>query len=195
MRNYIERAQDFIQHIYPFIEDVQYDVYNLGYAIEQYNQRFNRKVLFRHGISRIALITSDYVIKYNFDEDEVACVGGCEDEMRIYSIAKREGFAYLFAEITRFYYGGKNFYIMPRIRGIGSHEWDYADAFMTDEEEQFCNSLHITDLHCNNYGFRKGHVCLVDYACGLEEERTEYNTSSSSSSSSSSFNLLSSLRN
>lgn len=177
MRSYIERAQDFIQHIYPFIEDVQYDVYNLGYAIDQYNQRFNRKVLFRHGISRIALITSDYVIKYNFDESQVACVGGCEDEMRIYSIAKREGFAHLFAEITRFMFDNKCFYIMPRINGIGKYEWDYADNFMTEEEEKFCNSLHITDLHCNNYGFHNGHVCLVDYACGLEEERTDYNSS------------------
>ena len=179
MRSYIERAKDFIQHIYPFIENVQYDVFMIGDAIAHYNEQFNRKVEFRHGIARIALITSDYVIKYDFNPDEVADVGGCEREVKVYAIAKDRGFAHLFAEITPFEYCGRKFYIMPRINGIGKYEWDYADNFMTEEEEDFCDRLEITDLHCNNYGFRNGHVCLVDYACSLVTTSSCLPTSSS----------------
>ena len=46
----------------------------------------------------------------------------------------------------------------------GLDEMD-AEDYMSAEEKAWCNRHHLSDLHGNNYGFRKGHVCIVDYAC------------------------------
>ena len=169
MRSYIERAKDFVKEVYPYVENAHFDCWFMGEQIAQFNEEHNRKVLFRHGIARIALITSDYVVKFDYDLDEVEEVGGGEDEIALYELAKADGFAYLFAEVTRYEYNGKKFYIMPRIYGINEERWDHAEAFMTQEEIDWCDDHNLSDLHCNNYGFRKGHVCIVDYACSLNK--------------------------
>ena len=44
---------------------------------------------------------------------------------------------------------------------------------MTDEEIEWCDDHHLTDLHCNNYGFRHGKVCIVDYAYIKNDEEFE----------------------
>lgn len=183
MRTYIERAQDFIEEISPYIGDWN-DVYNISYDVDDFNKEKHRKVIMRHGIARIALITSDYVVKYDFDEEECEVVGGCENEVQLYSQAVKDGFDYLFAEITRYYHNGRNFYIMPRIRGINENNFYHADYYMTDEENRWCDDHNLSDLHCNNYGFRRGKVCIIDYACSLHETDgdSEYSTSSEVSS-------------
>lgn len=183
MRSYIERAQDFIKEIFPYIGEWN-DPWNIGYDIDDFNKKCNRKVIMRHGIARIAFITSDYVVKYDFDKDEVEAVGGCENEVELYTKAVKDGFGYLFAEITHYHYNGHDFYIMPRIHGIGKNSWFYADAFMTPEENAWCERHHLTDLHYKNYGFRKNRICIVDYACRLEEtsDYSEYSSSNSSES-------------
>lgn len=174
MRSYEERAKDFIKEIYPLIEKCDWwgDYAN---SVKTFNKCNNRKVICNHGVARVALITSDYVIKIEYDENEVESVGGCENEVELYENAKREGFAYLFAAITPFWYKDRFFYIMPRIKNVGKYE-EYADAFMTDDEMAFCDKYGVTDLHGNNYGIRNGHVCIVDYACRLLEE-SEYSSS------------------
>ena len=164
MRNYVDRAMDFIEQIYPFIKDDLLNPYTLHKGIDAFNERYSRKVKYFHGCARIALLTSDYVIKYDYDEEEVACLGGCKDEVRLYEWASEQGFGYLFAEITPTEYDGHIFYIMPRIRGIGTGRYR-AWHYLTPAETEFCTSNSITDLHINNYGFRKGKVCIVDYAC------------------------------
>lgn len=174
MRTYEERAKDFVKMIFPLIDDCQ-DVWDYKEAVAMFNRVYTRKVRCMNGIARVAFISSDYVVKLEYDEYEVESVGGGENEIEVYNIAKREGFAYLFAKISRYEYKGKCFYIMPRIYGIGKHRYCHADEFMTDEENDFCDKLHISDLHYNNYGFRNGHVCIVDYAC------KDYISSSSSS--------------
>lgn len=163
MRNYIERAKDFIKQVYPYICECIHP-WETGDRISEFNAEFNRKVVVKSGLARIALITSDYVVKYNYDPEEVRYIGGCENEMEIYAEAEREGVASLFAKITEFVYNGRHFYIMPRVRGIGSKKW-YAEHYMTEDERLFCRKHRITDLHEYNYGFVRGHVCLVDYAC------------------------------
>lgn len=179
MRSYIERAQDFIQQIYPYIGQWE-NPWDIKDDIDCFNRTNSRKVIMKHGIARIALITSDYVVKYDFDKEEVAEVGGCEAEVALYAEAVKDGFDYLFAEITPYHYHGHDFYIMPRIRGINGNNWNHADYYMTDEENAWCDDHHLSDLHCNNYGFRKGKVCIIDYACSLEETdgESEYDTSS-----------------
>lgn len=167
MRNYEDRAKDFIKLVFPYIEDVD-TVWDARTAIQLFNVQHNRKVKTCNGIARIALVTSDYVVKFDYDEDEVAVVGGGANEVIVYNIAKQEGFDYLLAKVTPYEYNGRMFYIMPRIRGIGKYEWDEASEHMTPAENNWCITHHITDLHCNNYGFRNGHVCLIDYACSLD---------------------------
>ena len=168
MRNYIERAKDFIEQIFPYLED-NMDLSHIDDAIDAFNAEYDRRVVYRHGLSRIALITSDYVVKFDFDPYEIDEIGGCENELELYSQALHEGFAHLLAEITPYSFGQQMFYIMPRIRGIGSGHY-YAEHYMTDDEKDFCRRHKITDLHTSNYGFRHGHVCLVDYACHLSYE-------------------------
>ena len=164
--------------MFPYIENCTYP-YEVKNIIGYYNMNMHRKVRVSNGIARIALITSDYVVKFDYDPDEVACVGGGEAEVSLYAQAERDGFAYLFAKITRYEYSDRQFYIMPRIYGINESNWHYADYFMTDEERAWCDSHNLSDLHCKNYGFRKGKVCIVDYACSLPEtdESSEWTTS------------------
>ena len=170
MRNYEERAKDFVKMIFPLIEDCQ-DVWDYRDAVAMFNRVYTRKVRCSNGIARVAFISSDYVVKVEYDSYEVASVGGGENEMRMYAIAEQEGFAYLLAKVSRFNYMDRTFYIMPRIHGIGKHGSN-ANEFMTDEENDFCDRHNIGDLHCNNYGFRNGHVCIVDYACNDFVEET-----------------------
>lgn len=168
MRSYIERAKDFIHQVFPYIDGCMNPWY-MDERIALFNETFSRKVIVRSGLSRIALITSDYVVKYDYDEDEVESIGGCANEEEMYALAEREGVAYLFAKTTRYIYNGQIFYIMPRIRGIGSGQY-YAEHYMNDYEKEFCRKYKITDLHRNNYGFVKGKVCVIDYACHLDED-------------------------
>lgn len=168
MRSYIERAKDFIVELFPYVEEWDI-IYEILRNINDFNKQNNRNVIMKHGSARIALITSDYVVKYDYDHEEAEIIGGCEAEVALYAEAEKDGFAYLFAKITRFDYNGRSFYIMPRIRGV-SNGWYHADHYMTDEENYWCDKHHLSDLHCNNYGFRNGNVCIIDYACRLGEE-------------------------
>lgn len=164
MRNYEERAKDFIAEVYPYIHNIICDREAVFDAIDEFNNSHNRKVIVKHGIARIALITSDYVVKFDYDSWEVDGVGGGESEVKFYKLAEQEGYAYLFAKVTRYRHEGVTFYIMPRVRGIRSGH-GYAQNYMTNNERYWCESHRLSDLHSYNYGFRNGKVCIVDYAC------------------------------
>lgn len=168
MRSYVERAQDFVKQVFPYLMKANFQRWATKQIIEEFNYIYHRKVLFRSGIARFALITSDYVVKYTYDKEEASEVGGGEEEIALYEQAEKDGFAYLFAKVTRFVYNDHVFYIMPRIYGISEGN-GYAEYRMTREERAWCDSHRLSDLHCNNYGFRNGHICIVDYACTLEE--------------------------
>ena len=166
MRNYEERAKDFIKAIYPLIFDF-HDLEDVMESVEEFNYDHNRNVKVSHGCARVAFITSDYVVKYTYDPEEEEFLGGGEEEVELYAKAERDGYAHLFAKVTRFDYNDIHFYIMPRIRGISeSRNWKWrAYHFMTEDEKKWCAKHKLTDLHCNNYGFRNGRVCIIDYAC------------------------------
>lgn len=166
--SYIMRAQRFIEEVYPYIEN-KTRPYDCWRAIEQFNANKSRKVAVAHGVSRVAFITSDYVVKFDYDEYEVRRVGGCESEVNFYQFAKREGFSYLFAEITPFTYKGRTFYIMPRVYGIGRYEYSYAEDMTTGEEESFLRR-YLYDLHDENYGWYHGQIVVVDYACNVFQQ-------------------------
>lgn len=162
MRSYIERAQDFVREIFPYIDHEFNGIFNERCSVKLFNYDHKRKVELAHGLSRIALITSDYVVKYDYDQHYVERFGGGEAECELYQQAEADGFGYLFAKITRYEYKGRSFYIMPRIKKVGSADWDAWD-YMTEEESEWCYDHGVFDLHENNFGFRNGHVCLIDY--------------------------------
>ena len=169
MKNsYVERAQKFIRGFFPFMENWT-DKYDVEQAVYDYMIKHPRRnVQFANGISRVAIITADYVIKFDYDPNNVEEVGGCENEVSFYSMAKDEGKAYLFAEITPYEYCGQRFYIMPRVEGIG-RTWHSAEYYMTWEEQLWCDRHGLSDLHCNNYGWVDGRICIIDYACCYED--------------------------
>lgn len=167
MRSYEERAKDFIKEIFPFIQDFE-SPFTTRKDIRTFNARFTRNVKVACGCARIALITSDYVVKWDYDDYEVESVGGSENEIALYAIAEQEGFAYLFAKITRYEYEGRKFYIMPRVRGINEDNgraWQY----MTEAECKWCQDHYLTDLHCGNYGLTKRGVVIVDYGFQVDK--------------------------
>ena len=167
MRSYEERAKDFIKEVVPFIQDFE-SPFTTRKDIRTFNARFTRSVKVACGCARIALITSDYVVTWDYDEDEVESVGGSENEIALYAIAEQEGFAYLFSKITRYEYKGRKFYIMPRVRGINEDNgraWQY----MTEVECKWCQDHYLTDLHCGNYGLTKQGVVIVDYGFQVDK--------------------------
>lgn len=161
--NYITRAKKFI----PALDEMLSDNFKNKYLIQQYIRAYNythrRNVIFSHGLTRYAFITSDYVIKIDYDEYEVENFGGCEQEYELYQNAVVDGMEYLFAEITPFMYNNKVYYIMPRIKGIGKTD-DDATRYMNRKERQWCRSYDLGDLHSFNYGWRNKHICIIDYA-------------------------------
>lgn len=162
--DYRVRARRFLETIYPLLDGCWGSPNECRRIMYQYNRQKSRKVIVCNGISRIAIITSDYVIKFDYNEYEVIRVGGCESEVKFYQFAKKEGFGYMFAEITPFEYMGRTFYIMPRINGIGRKEYCYAEEFFEGEERDFLDR-YLHDLHDENYGWFNHTPVIFDYAC------------------------------
>ena len=159
--DYITRAKKFIPTI-DVILSYNHRTWDIEEDIEMFNQEKKRKVIFSHGLTRYAFITSDYVIKVDYSPDAIENFGGCEDEIEIYAQAEQDGMEHLFAKITRYDYNGTSYYIMPRLYGIGRKEDDAYD-WMTEDELEWVQEHGICDLHNLNYGWRKGHVCIIDY--------------------------------
>lgn len=172
--DYETRAKKFVKQ---FFEDIVNNMQSMStndFDLYTYifNKTHKRKVIFRHGMARCAFITSDYVIKFDSSLFGATCFGGCEDEMKVYSLAVRDGFAYMFAKIGRYVYNNKTFYIMPRVYGISDDNEEYANYYMTEEEADWCEQIGLSDLHNENYGIIKGHPVIFDYA---SFDRKSYN--------------------
>lgn len=160
----MERATDFVNEIAAYLEPYMntdfMSVFGIERAVATFNTVNHRKVLMRYGAARVALITSDYVVKFDYDKDNVDVCGGCENEMENYQRARAGGYEYLLAKITRVEALGHYFYIMPRVRFIGKYD-DFVG--LTEEEEDWVND-NLYDMHVNNFGVMDGHTVIVDYA-------------------------------
>lgn len=171
MRNrtdYLTRAKRFIRMIEPYLRDGGLEnKWKAEKAIQNFNRRYSRKVMVAAGLTRIVFISSDYVVKVDYGCENI-WFGGCENEVSVYEKAKKDGYDYLFAPITRYEYGGQNWYIMPRIGGIGRYEYN-AFSFLTWEECEWVEA-HIGDLHEYNYGWRNNRPVIFDYAMEVREE-------------------------
>ena len=171
--DYRDHAFKFLTEIYPYIENCMNEVYTVKRMIHMYNRKHSRNVQVSNGCSRIALITSDYVIKFEYDYEEVIRIGGCEDEVDFYEFVKQSHMEHLFAEITPISYMGHKFYIMPRIHGIGRYDDDYVQEFLDGEDLQFVEN-YLYDMHSGNYGWKNGNPVIIDYALNVFfEQRRE----------------------
>lgn len=159
--NYEVRAQKFIKMLFPYIQYCK-KPWQFVRACEAFvNDHPNRRVWCYSGISRVAIVTSDYVIKidYNMNSD----FGTCANEISMYDFVCKSGYERYFARISRYVYNGHEYYIMPRIRNIDP--WN-DDAQVVADDEDFVDFLneHFFDLHSGNYGWKDGHIVIFDYA-------------------------------
>lgn len=163
MSNYEERAKKFIAQIYPFIKDC-HDDSDFAFAISHFNKIYHRNVRMAYGSTRIAMITSDYVVKIDYDGWGTGRFGSCKDEVRMYRRAVKEGYAYLLAKITPYRKDyNRTFYIMPKISGIEKRFGDAEEYLDDDEYDWLCSNIY--DRHNQNYGWKNGHIVMIDYAC------------------------------
>lgn len=169
--DYRIRAQKFIKQIFPYIDGYMYDdIDETIRRVQRFAAEKHRKILVNHGLSRIAIITADYVIKWDIhfaqNKSERNLAGDCEKEYLTWRwlLDENPGYAYLFAEIIRFRFGGENFYIMPRVRGIDKDRHGDVYEYVEGDEEDFLNEWFY-DLHSGNFGIDlKGNITIFDYA-------------------------------
>lgn len=166
---YEYRALRFAQKVLcPLFEDC-YTLDDFILAIRDYNNRHSVKLVYHFGVSRIAIVRADYVVKFNFTPDEewndgtgLCRAGDNETEYEMYQKAVRDGFAHLLAKTTPFIYHGRRFAIMPRIDHVGDGSRLWWDT-VTEEEYDWLED-NVYDLHDNNVGYKNGKVVVIDYA-------------------------------
>jgi len=168
MNNYVVRAMKTLNMLEEYIADAD-TLRKVWNGVSLFNHRHHRAVEVQNGATRVALITSDYVIKFDREDldardDALDTFGGCEQELDFYKYANKKGFGYLFAPITRVSMKSRDYYIMPRIRYIGTGDGDVT-WWLHGKEREFVEE-HLFDLHEKNYGFVKGEPCIIDYATG-----------------------------
>lgn len=128
--------------------------------ISIYNQNHSIPLNYSYGISRIAIIRSDYVIKFDYGYEKF--YGDCTSEQRVYEQAVEDGMEYLLAKSTAFSLFGHNGSIMPRIKGVDNRHKHWEEHCTADEYLWLYE--HIFDLHSGNVGYKNRKVCVIDYA-------------------------------
>ena len=160
--DYTIRAYKFIEQFFPYIEECD-SVSDYEIAADTFSHDHHRKVFCAYGMVRVAFVTADYVVKFDYSPNRSNVYGGCADEEKFYKFAQEQGFESLLAEITHVRYNGRDFYIMPRIGGIGKCSGCYAEEFLQGEELDFVND-YLEDLHDENYGWKNHRPVIIDYA-------------------------------
>lgn len=165
--DYITRAKRFINEFVGFCgnEFDQTDYCITEQLVKRFNEKRRRHVILANGSVRLALLTSDYVIKWDYDEEAVCEYGGCEDELDFYNQIRDKAIVKYFAPIERYDVHGLTFYIMPRAdmrkhkEGLVANWRLWCDSFDADWiEERLC------DMHKGNWGFIGEQFTIVDYA-------------------------------
>lgn len=164
--NYVVRARKFYDSVYNDIcmyeEPCQYIKY-----FKYWNKEHNRRVIVSFGSTRVCLITSDYVIKIDYNGESY--FGNSESEARAYKRACMCGAEDAFCPIRQI---ADNAWVMPRCRV--NDEFDDEDtarykvekfyARLSYKESAFIEN-HIQDIHEGNVGYYNGRIVLIDYAC------------------------------
>lgn len=164
--DYEVRAKKFIKEFAPYLKGIRITKSNF-YAICEAVRRFNvdkkRNVKVASGASRIALITSDYVVKLDLG---TTWTGNSKTEMLGYQQAQKDGYEYLLAKISLYKYRNRSFFIMPRARVATTLTWQSQERLwykLTEDERRYLYG-NFKDLHRNNWGSLNGKLVLIDYA-------------------------------
>lgn len=144
-------------------------------AILWYNAHHSMPIHYDHGVSRIAIMRADYVIKFNYypdacwrDEEDNCIAGDNASERMVYECAVKEGYAHLLAKTTTVIMGGRVISIMPRISHVHD-ESKYWGDYVSDDEYDWLTS-HIYDLHEGNVGYYRGKPIVIDYGWNVPNE-------------------------
>ena len=162
------------------------DLSDFEYAVECYNDTHSRKLRTAHGVSRFTVIRSDYVIKFDMKPTgsfSNGRAGNCHSEEAVYARAVADGMEHLLAKTTVMQIKDHTIAIMPKVNGVGDYDrcwWDHC----TQEEYRWLEE-NVNDLHDGNLGYRRGKVCVIDYAWDAEGVETVDESSSDSEESSS----------
>ena len=164
--DYEVRAQQFIKEFAPYLKGIRVsksNSYKVREAVRKFNADKNRNIKVASGASRIALITSDYVVKLDFG---TTWAGNSATEMRGYEQAKKDGYEYLLAKISLYKCRNRKFYIMPRARVAETLTWKGQKRLwykLTEDEQRYIRN-NFEDLHDSNWGSLHGRPVLIDYA-------------------------------
>ena len=161
---YEERGLKFAETLAKMFQSCVY-LSDFVAVIDNYNASHSRKLVFKNGVSRIAIIRADYVIKFDYRPTGYFSdgkAGDCETELEAYEHAIEDGIEYLLAKPTVREMFGHTFSVMPRINHVGDKEREWWKGLSPEEEVWLENN--INDLHDNNVGYKNGKVCVIDYA-------------------------------
>lgn len=169
--NFAVRAEKFMNDFYSWAVENYGNrfwgsLYMINDVVEAYNDTHRRNVKVYNGAVRAVLVTSDYVIKWDYaDDDDVNCYGGCDQEYEAYEqIVKGSNYEYLFAEVVRIYVGNMAFNIMPRIANT-AYECKHKElAEYLSCDEYYWLIRNFGDLHRGNWGLKNGYPIITDYA-------------------------------
>lgn len=161
--NYQMRAKKLLGKIYPYVKEDFEKILMIRRAVVDFNRKNHMDVELTYGSARVCLMYEDFVIKWDYDEDSVFEIGGCDDEYEEYKVAFGNGWSYLLAETSQVNIKGKHFNIMPRVQVMGYQaEKDLYD-YVTEEEKEIL-TRYGNDLHDWNWGLIDGEPRIIDYA-------------------------------
>lgn len=137
-------------------------------AIDYYNAHHSIPLRYAHGVSRIAIMRADYVIKFDYapeaewdNGDGTNRAGDNISEEIIYERAMHDGYAYLLAKTTVVTINGRHISIMPQIRDV-NNENKYWGDYVTEEEYDWLVE-NVNDIHEGNVGYSHGKPVVIDY--------------------------------
>lgn len=164
-RGYKMHAYHFLKAIFPYVND-WHDIDSVIEGLDDFYYHENKFAHLETGSSRMAIIGKDFVIKWNYDDEVIKEIGGCEEELQFYIKSLSSGYSHLLTPIYRLLYRDKNFYIMPRVHNIGPREHGYKklEECVTPNEWKWLIS-NIGDIHSYNWGIENNYPIMIDYAC------------------------------
>ena len=168
-KSYIERAMHMADILSSYMDNYSniesiYDKCRM--ATREYNLRHKRSCVgFEFGSTRIAFIVSDYVLKVDYQNRR--SFGNSETELKAWNFIREEGMEKYFAEITKYVSkNGITFYIIPRINNVGESKTSDLFNYLreNDTSAYYFVMGYFEDIHDYNFGFKKGHPVIIDYA-------------------------------
>lgn len=166
--SYEERALKFVPILLDLFANCKNE-YDFRRKVREYNLTHKNQLVCKNGVSRVAIIRSDYVIKFDIcaagQGRKRGRYGNCESEQEVYKKACKDHMEHLLAKTTVYHMAGRTFSIMPRINGVGGYR-DYEAALTYEENKWLFNN--VNDLHGGNYGWYKGQPIIIDYAWDAE---------------------------